>query len=134
MTGIAELAARWRGGATGGRRPVMVRDLGVGMTIALPFRELHLPWLVLGEPVPVSPRTAMVMLQRIHQNHSPGTPMSIRFYQTAIVDRLPRHYGVCSRCGGLSPCVDEWVESALVGRETASTIVTATRSSEDGTK
>ena len=55
MTGIAELASSMRGSAAGVRREVMVRDLKVGMTIALPFREFHLPWLVLAEPVPVTP-------------------------------------------------------------------------------
>lgn len=134
MTGIAELASSMRSSAAGGRRLVMVRDLQVGMTIALPFREFHLPWLVLAEPVPVTPTTTMVLLQRIRQNHDPGTPMSIRFFQTALVDRLPRHYGVCSNCGGLSPCVDEWVESELVGRESPSTIDALTPSPKDGTE
>ena len=132
MTGIVELAAAVRTGATGSRRPVLVGDLRVGMTIALPFRERYLPWLVLAEPVPVSPTTAMVMLQRIRQNQAPGTAMSIRFFRRAVVERLPRHYGVCSRCGGLSPCVDEWVESALAGRESASTPPMLTRSPEGG--
>lgn len=119
MTAIAELASAVRGSSTG-RKPVMARDLRAGMTIALPFREFHLPWLVLAEPVPVSPETAMVMIQRIRPGNAPGVPVSVKFFQTAVVDRLPRHYGLCARCGGLSPCIDEWVESALSDRESAS--------------
>ena len=99
----------------------MVRDLQVGMTIALPFREFHLPWLVLAEPVPVTPDHDDGHAPADPPDHDPGMPMSIRFFQTAVVDRLPRHYGLCSKCGGLSPCVDEWVEFALVDRESAST-------------
>lgn len=119
MTGISELASAARGSSTG-RQPVTVRDLRAGMTIALPFREFHLPWLVLAEPVPASPDTSMIMIQRIRPGSAPGVPVSVKFFQTAVVDRLPRHYGLCSSCGGLSPCIDEWVESTLIERESAS--------------
>ena len=132
MTGIAELASAVRG-SSAGRHPVMARDLRAGMTIALPFREFHLPWLVLAEPVPVSSDTSMVMIQRIRPGSAPGVPVSVKFFQTAVVDRLPRHYGLCSRCGGLSPCIDEWVESALIDRESASAaqaVAAASKSAE----
>ncbi len=119
MTAIAELASAVRGSSTG-RKRVMTRDLRAGMTIALPFREFHLPWLVLAHPVPVSPKTAMVMIQRIRPGNTPGVPVSVAFFQKAVVDRLPRHYGLCATCGGLSPCIDEWVESALSDRESGS--------------
>lgn len=119
MTAIAELASAVRRSSTG-RKPVMTRDLRAGMMIALPFREFHLPWLVLAEPVPVLPETAMVMIQRIRPGNAPGVPVGVTFFQTAVVDQLPRHYGLCARCGGLSPCIDEWVESALSDRESES--------------
>lgn len=117
MTGIADLACAMQ--KSSGRQPVLIRDLRAGMVIALPFRELHLPWLVLAEPVPVSPVTMMVMIQRMRPGSAHGVPVGVKFFQTAVVDRLPRHYGLCARCGGLSPCVDEWVESALRDRESA---------------
>jgi len=113
MTAISELASAARESAAGGRRMVMVRDLRARMTVALPYREFHLPWLVLAEPVPVSPDTSLVMIRRVLGAGAPGVPVGVKFFQTALVDLLPRHYGVCSRCGGLSPCVDEWVESTL---------------------
>lgn len=97
-----------------GRREIMTRDLRAGMTIALPFRDLYLPWAVLAEPVPVSSDESMVMIRRVHQNRSVGVPVGVRLAPTALVDQLPHHYGVCVRCGGLSPCIDEWVESTLV--------------------
>lgn len=113
MTAIAELAsAAWSSGSS--RRPVMVRDLRVGMAIALPFREFRLPWLVLTEPVPISTNASMVLLRRILHGGVAGAPVGVRFVETAQVDRLPRHFGVCSTCGGLSPCVDGWIESVLV--------------------
>lgn len=113
MPVMAVLAATaW--GSRGSRRSVLVRDLRAGMAIALPFREFRLPWLVLTEPVPVSTDASMVMLRRLLHGNAAGAPVGVRFVETAQVDRLPRHFGVCSRCGGLSPCVDEWIEATLM--------------------
>lgn len=113
MTVITELAAAAQDRSANWQQ-VSVQELRAGMAIALRFREFHLPWLVLAEPVPVSPGLSMVMIRRIQHGQPAGVPVGISFDPIAVVHRLPRHYGVCSRCGALSPCVDEWVESALL--------------------
>ena len=132
---ISELASIARGcGPAGGLRSVPVSDLRAGMMIALPFREFRLPWQVLAEPVPVSLETSMVMLQRVRPPSTVGVPVGVRFLQAALVERLPRHYGVCSRCGGLSPCVDEWVEAALIDLDGLSVATRALTAPEEVTE
>ena len=119
MSGIRELAVAARGGSgLSGARAVVVEDLRPGMVVALPFREFWLPWVVLSDPVPVSCGTAWVMLRRIRLRVvGPGVPVGVKFCRTAVVEVMPRHFGVCTACAALSPCVDEWVETTLNGME-----------------
>lgn len=119
MSAIVELAAARRAGSgiTGVSRTSPV-DLLPGSAVALPWREFWLPWVVVEEAVPTGPGAVLVLMRRIRpvSDHGGATavvPVGVRFDREELVDVLPRHFGVCARCGGLSPCLDEWVERHL---------------------
>ncbi len=119
MSAIVELAAARRDGSgiAGVARTAAV-DLQPGSVVALPWREFWLPWVVVEEAVPLRPAAVLILMRRIRpaaglDSVAAAVPVGVRFGRGELVDVLPRHFGVCARCGGLAPCVDEWVERHL---------------------
>lgn len=92
-----------------GRRPAV--DLQVEDVIAVPCRERWFPWRVLRAPLRLA-ATPLVRVPLVRTGG--GWPWVARLFEAdeeLIV--LPRHHGVCARCGGLAPCADELIESDL---------------------
>lgn len=119
MSAIVELVTARRDGSgiTGVERTAAVA-LHPGSVVALPWREFWLPWVVVEEAVPLGPAAVLVLMRRIRPAADLGggtavAAVGVRFGRAELVDVLPRHFGVCIRCGGLAPCVDEWVERHL---------------------
>jgi hypothetical protein len=94
-----------------GAEEVWVFALEVGTVVALPCREKWLAWQVVGQAV----RFGELPLVRLplRRTGAPGSAMQRLFSTRETVLVVPRHHGVCVRCGGLAPCADELVEREL---------------------
>lgn len=102
MSRLAQPASAWEIG---------VLELEVGMVVALPCREKWLPWEVVGHAA----RFGELPLARLplRRTGTPGSALQRLFGTQETVLVVPRHHGVCVRCGGLAPCADELVEREL---------------------
>lgn len=97
--------------------------LEIGTVVALPCREKWLPWQVVGPAV----RFGELPLVRLPLRRTgvPWSTMQRLFGTRETVLVVPRHHGVCVRCGGLAPCADEFVERELRVRVEAGDLVCA---------